>query len=283
MSIPTIGRCWFSPTANEACSAIRGPYDGDRMTYEVSTTVFEGPLELLLQLITSRKVEITEVSLSDLVADYIGYLDLMRDLDLEITSEFLVIASTLIQLKARHLLPGDADVDLDEELVLAEERDRLLSRLLACLTFKDVAAVFAHRMTTQAALVGRSVGLDPSISPVPPEVRIPLDAEGLAALAGRVIGRRHDPDLDHLDLDLPSVALAIQDARQRIAAEVQIDFDALTEHCKRPVEVVAYFLAVLELARWGLVRATQEHLEDAIRLRHLEDTDADDMTSEWGG
>jgi len=253
------------------------------MMYEVSTTVFEGPLELLLQLITSRRVEITEVSLSALVEEYLSYLELMREFDLEITSEFLIIAATLIQLKARRLLPDDADVDLDEEHALAEERDRLLSRLLACLTFKDVAAVMAHRIAGQAALLGRRVGLDPAIDPALPEVVIPLDAVGLAELAGRVIGRRREPDLDHLDLDLPSVALAIDDVRKRLAADVEADFDALTEHCKRPVEVVAYFLAVLELARWGLVRASQEHLEAAIMVRHREDAASSDVVSEWGG
>jgi len=253
------------------------------MTYEVTTPVFEGPLELLLQLITSRRLEITEVSLSDLVEEYLSYLELMREFDLEITSEFLVIAATLIQLKARRLLPEDADVDLDEEHALAEERDRLLSRLLACLTFKDVAAVIAHRMGGQAALVGRTVGLDPTVDPAPPEVVIRIDAMGLADLAGKVIGRRREPDLDHLDLDLPSVGLAIDDVRKRLAAEVEADFDALTEHCKRPVEVVAYFLAILELARWGLVRATQAHLEAAIMVRRREDADPSDVVSEWGG
>jgi segregation and condensation protein A len=186
-------------------------------------------------------------------------------------------------LKARRLLPDDADVDLDEEQILAGERDRLLSRLLACLTFKDVAAVIAHRMDAQAALVGRRVGLDPGVDPAPPEVIVPLDVVGLAELAGRVIGRRREPNLDHLDLDLPSVALAIDDLRKRLAAEVEADFDALTEHCKRPVEVIAYFLAVLELARWGLVRATQEHLEAAIRVRHRDDAASGDLLSEWGG
>lgn len=253
------------------------------MTYEVTTPVFEGPLELLLQLITSRRLEITDVSLSDLVEEYLSYLDLMREFDLEITSEFLVIAATLIQLKARRLLPENTDVDLDEEHALAEERDRLLSRLLACLTFKDVAAVIAHRMGGQAALVGRTVGLDPAVDPAPPEVVIRLDALGLADLAGKVIGRRREPDLDHLDLDLPSVGLALDDVRRRLAAEVEADFDALTEHCKRPVEVVAYFLAVLELARWGLVRATQAHLEAAIMVRRREDADSSDVVSEWGG
>jgi segregation and condensation protein A len=253
------------------------------MRYDVSTPVFDGPLELLLQLITSRQVEITEVSLSDLVEEYLSYLDLMRDFDLEITSEFLVIAATLIQLKARRLLPEDAGVDLDEELALSEERDRLLSRLLACLTFKDVAAVMAHRIDSQGALVGRFVGLDPGIDPRPPDVIVSVDAMGLAVLAGKVIGRRRDPDLDHLDLDLPSVGMAIEDLRLRLAAEVEADFDALTEHCKRPVEVVAYFLAVLELARWGLVRATQEHLEAVIKVRHLQEASPGDVVSEWGG
>jgi segregation and condensation protein A len=253
------------------------------MTYEVSTPVFEGPLELLLQLITSRKLEITEVSLTDLVDEYLAYLELMREFDLEITSEFLLIAATLIQLKARRLLPDDAEVDLDEELELAQERDRLLSRLLACLTFKDVAAVMAHRLESHAALMGRIAGLDPGVDPAPPEGVVPLDADGLAALAGSVIGRRREPDLDHLDLDLPSVALAIEDVRHRLAADVEADFDSLTEHCSRPVEVVAYFLAVLELARWGLVRATQEHLEAAILVRHREGADQDDVVSEWGG
>jgi segregation and condensation protein A len=251
------------------------------VSYDVKTRVFEGPLELLLELITSRRVEITELSLTDIVAEYLAYLDMMRELDLEVTSEFLVIASTLIQLKARRLLPGDADVDLDEELALAEERDRLLSRLLACLTFKDVAAVMAHRLETHAALVPREIGLDAGIEGRRPAVHVPLDGSGLAALAAAVFaGRRTEPDLDHLDLDLPSVGLAIEDIRARVAAEAETDFDRLTAHLARPVEVIAYFLALLELARWGLIAADQEHLESVIRLRHIEDAGGE-LVSEW--
>lgn len=253
------------------------------MNYDVKTKVFEGPLELLLELITSRRVEITDLSLSDLVGEYLGYLDAMRRLDLEVTSEFLVIATTLIQLKARRLLPDGAELDLDEELALAEERDRLLSRLLACLTFKDVAAVVAHRLETHAALVGREVGLDPGVEGIPPAVVLPVGPEGLAQLAAKVLARRsREPDLDHLDLDLPSVGLAIADIRARVAVEVETDFDQVTRHLDRPVEVIAYFLAVLELARWGLVAADQEDMEAVIRLRHLDDGDAD-LVSEWSG
>ncbi|MCB1247413.1 MAG: segregation/condensation protein A, partial [Acidimicrobiia bacterium] len=116
------------------------------MSFEVRTRVFEGPLDLLLQLITSHQLAITELSLIDLVSEYLAFVDEMRELDIDVASEFLLIAATLIQLKARHLLPEDGPIDIDEELALAEERDRLLARLLACLTFKDVAAVLSHRM-----------------------------------------------------------------------------------------------------------------------------------------
>jgi segregation and condensation protein A len=250
------------------------------MSYQVRTPVFEGPLDLLLRLITERQVEITQVSLVDLVDEYLAHLAQMRDLDLDVTSEFLVIAATLIQLKARRLLPGSAAVDADEELALAEERDLLLSRLLACLTFKDVAAVIAHRMEAAGRMVGRYAGIDPGITPLPPLVRLPVDASALALVAGRLLARPREPDLDHLDLDLPSVAAAIEEVRGRVAAEMQIDFERLTSHLGRSVEVVAYFLAVLELARWGLVEAAQEHPGAPILLRHRKDAEQG-LVSEW--
>ena len=250
------------------------------MTYEVHTPVFEGPLDLLLRLITERQVEITEVSLLAIVDEYLAHLALLPDLDLESASQFLVIAATLIQLKARRLLPGADGVDLDEELALAEERDRLLSRLLACLTFKDVAAVLAHRLDATARMVPRYAGLDPGIAPPPPLVRLPLTAQELAALAARLLARLREPELDHLDLDLPSVAEAIEEVRRRVAAEVHTDFDTLTGHLGRPLEVVAYFLAVLELARWGLLGAAQEHPGAPILLHHRAEPDRQ-LVSEW--
>ena len=228
------------------------------MSYQVKTRVFEGPLDLLLQLITSHQVDITELRLGRLVTEYLEHLDAMHETDLDVTSEFLLIAATLIQLKARHLLPGDVGVDLDEELALAEERDKLLARLLACLTFKDVAAVLAHRLDGMARFVPRSVGLDPEIVPTPPEFRLGVDPEGLAAVAERVLTMApEEPELDHLELDLPSVTEAIADLRRRLDREAVAEFDALVAHCERSVEVIAYFLALLEMARWGMVRVTQ--------------------------
>lgn len=251
------------------------------MSYEVKTSVFEGPLDLLLQLITSHRLDVTDLSLSDLVTEYVSYLKLMQTLDLEVTSEFLVIAATLVQLKARSLLPEDTEIDIDEDLLLSEERDRLLSRLLANLTFRDVAAVFAARLESTALLLPRMMGLDFEFEPPPVEVRIPTDAHGLAELAERVLSRASEaPELDHLDLDLPSVSEAIADLRQRIDAALETDFAQLTSHLNRPLEIVAYFLAVLELARWGLVEARQDTIGDPIRLRSTGQSEGT-LVSEW--
>ncbi|MDG2113734.1 MAG: segregation/condensation protein A, partial [Actinomycetota bacterium] len=143
------------------------------MSYEVQTEVFEGPFDLLLHLILKEQVDIYEVSLSHIVDAYLGQLDRMitaaevareervRDggsdadsgsLDLELATEFLLIAATLVELKTRRLLPAESDIDLDEELGIWEERDLLLSRLLECKTFKN-ATVILERLAAAAGLM----------------------------------------------------------------------------------------------------------------------------------
>jgi segregation and condensation protein A len=251
------------------------------MTFHVKTTVFEGPLDLLLQLITKHQVEVTAVGLTGVVGEYLAFLEEMNELDLDVTSEFLLIAATLIQLKAQSLLPTRGDLDLDEELSLIEERDRLLSRLLACVTFKDVAAVLHRRLQEANRFVPRVSGADQSIEAPPVDLVVPIDVTGLAALAFRVFARAGaEPDLDHLDLDLPSVEAAIYEIRSRVAELTMASFEDLTEHCTRPVEVAAYFLALLELARWGLIEVSQDDWLGDIQVRHRGDGNVD-LTSEW--
>jgi segregation and condensation protein A len=205
----------------------------------------------------------------------------MKELDLEVTSEFLLIAATLVQLKANSLLPGRGEFDLDDELLLLEERDRLLSRLLACVTFKDVAAVLTRRLQDANRFVARTSGLDQKIASVPVEFELPVDASGLGEIALRVSRRlTEEPDLDHLELDMPSVVSAIDELRARIADLALSDFETLTEHCERPVEVAAYFLALLEMARWGLVEVHQDDWLSGIQVRYVSDGNVD-LTSEW--
>lgn len=251
------------------------------MTFHVRTTVFEGPLDLLLQLITKHQVEITAVGLSGVVGEYLAFIDEMRELDIDVTSEFLLIAATLVQLKAQSLLPSASELDLDEELALAEERDRLLSRLLASVTFKDVGAVLRRRLQDGNRFVPRVSGLDQEIHTPPPEIVIPATPDQLAVTATKVFSRTAlEPDLDHLDLELPSVELAIEDLQERLRLATVSSFEDLTEHCHRPVEVAAYFLALLEMARWGLIEVSQEDWMAQIEVRQLEDG-VIDASSEW--
>ena len=251
------------------------------MTYHVRTTVFEGPLDLLLQLITKHELEIAAVGLTEVVTEYLAFVDEMRQLDIEVASEFLLIAATLVQLKAQSLLPSRTALDLDEELALAEERDRLLARLLASVTFKDVAAVLRRRLQEGNRFVPRVSGIDQVIESPPPQAELPVDADELAMIAARVFERQAlEPDLDHLDLDLPSVESAIEELQTRIREATVTSFESLTEHCRRPVEVAAYFLALLEMARWGLIEVSQTDWTSAIEVRHMTDGTLD-LTSEW--
>jgi segregation and condensation protein A len=251
------------------------------MTFHVKTTVFEGPLDLLLQLITKHQVEVTAVGLTEVVGEYVAFIDEMKDLDLEVTSEFLLIAATLIQLKAQSLLPTRGVFDLDEELALIEERDRLLSRLLVCVTFKDVAAVLQRRLQEANRFVPRTSGVDQPIASRPADLVVPIDVDGLAVLAIRIFSREGaEPDLDHLDLDLPSVEAAIEEIRARVTNETMSTFEELTAECTRTVEVAAYFLALLELARWGLIEVSQDDWLSEIVVRDRGQA-AVDLNSEW--
>lgn len=251
------------------------------MTFHVRTTVFEGPLDLLLQLITKHQLEISAVGLSEVVGEYLAFIEEMAELDIDVTSEFLLIAATLVQIKSQSLLPSSSGLDLDEELALVEERDRLLSRLLASVTFKDVAAVLRRRLQEGNRYVPRVSGLDIEIRSPAADVVIPIDAPGLASLAARVFTREtEEPDLDHLDLDLPSVEAAISDLQERMEELTVSSFDDLTEHCRRPVEVAAYFLALLEMARWGIIEVSQVDWASDIEVKRLNDGSVD-LTSEW--
>ncbi|MGD2101389.1 MAG: ScpA family protein [Acidimicrobiia bacterium] len=251
------------------------------MTYHVRTTVFEGPLDLLLQLITKHELDITAVGLTGVVTEYLAFVDEMRQLDIDVTSEFLLIAATLVQLKAQSLLPTRSELDLDDELALAEERDRLLARLLASVTFKDVAAVLRRRLQEGNRFVPRVSGLDQKIEARVPIADLPVSADELATVASRVFEHRSlEPDLDHLDLELPSVESAIEDLQERMRSMAVSSFETLTEHCRRPVDVAAYFLALLEMARWGLIEVSQTDWMSEIHVRHVTDGSVD-LTSEW--
>src|SRR5688500_14233047 len=153
------------------------------MPYEVSTEVFEGPFDLLLHLILREQVELWDVDLSRIVDAYLAELQRMETggLDLEVATEFLLIAATLVELKTRRLLPGSDDVDLDDELGLWEHRDLLLARLLECKTFKDASAELQRLSAAAERSFPRRVGLEDHFLGLTPDLLDGVTPERLRA------------------------------------------------------------------------------------------------------
>jgi segregation and condensation protein A len=243
-----------------ACSANdTGVISIGAMSYEVTTPVYEGPFDLLLHLILREQVELYEISLTKIVDAYLAELDAMERVSLDMATEFLLIAATLIELKTRRLLPGDDDLDLDDELALWSERDLLLTRLVECKTFKD-AAVALQRLANEA---GRShprvVGPDERFIELTPDVLAGVGPDELRAAFLRAVAPKAQPriDLEHVAPIRASVADAVIELIEELPRVGRISFRALTGALVERLEVVVRFLAVLELFKQGFVDLDQ--------------------------
>jgi segregation and condensation protein A len=229
------------------------------MRYAVQTPVFEGPLDLLLHLILSEQVDLYEVSLSTIVDGFLVELERLEELDLEVASEFLLIAATLVELKSRRLLPTGDDLDLDDELALWEERDLLLHRLVECKTFKEAAVALSVLAAEADRSVGRTLGVDERYVGLMPDVLEGVTADDLRRAYLRAIAPRPVPqiDLDHVAPIRASVTDAMAELVDELPRAGRITFRALTGDLVERLEVVVRFLAVLELFKVGLVDLDQ--------------------------
>lgn len=217
-------------------------------SYHVSIGAFQGPFDLLLHLIARHKVDIYDVPLAAITDDYLAVLRQMDVLDLEVTTEFLVVAATLIELKAARLLPGE-DHDGLEDLAL-EARDLLYARLLDYRIFKEAAGWLRERLRAHAGYHPRDVPLEPRFAGLRPDVALPVDAAGLAAIAHRVLTAPPEPgvDLSHLQ----PLRMSVREAAGMVLEEMRratgpVTFAELTAGCRHRSEVVVHFLALLEL------------------------------------
>jgi segregation and condensation protein A len=229
------------------------------MSIDVSTPVYEGPFDLLLQLILREQVDLYQVSLSAIVDAYLAELDALASLDLEVATEFLLIAATLVELKARRLLPGREDVDLDEELALWEERDLLLARLLECKTFKDVGNVFSRLADEAARSFPRFVGPEEPFASMQPDLLAGITAERLRRAFQRLTAPKPAPrvDLFHVAPIRITVADTVAVLADDLPSLGAVTFRRLTESLADRIEVIVHFLAVLELFKQGLVELEQ--------------------------
>nr|NLD40805.1 segregation/condensation protein A [Actinomycetales bacterium] len=235
--------------------------------FHVSLDVFSGPFELLLSLISRHRLDITEVSLAQVTDEFISYIT--AEWDLGQASEFLVVAATLLDLKAARLLPR-GDVDSEEDLELLEARDLLFARLLAYKAFKEVAGEIGARFLVESRRRARAVPLEPHFAALLPELVFTIGPEGLAHLAARALAPKPGPPevgLDHLHA--PEVSVREEGAHvvARLRRAGTLTFRALVADAAGLAVVVARFLSLLELYRTGAVAFEQAEALGELSVR----------------
>jgi segregation and condensation protein A len=246
------------------------------MAVDVHTPVYDGPFDLLLQLILNDTVDLYEVSLSRIVDAYLIELEKLQALDLELATEFLLIAATLVELKARRLLPGRDDVDLDDELSLWEERDLLLARLLDCKTFKDVAAVLAQIQLDASRSFPRQTGPEEQFMGLTVDPLDGMDPERLRRAYLRAVTPKPvvSVNLHHVTPIKLTVAEAVAELADELPRVGRIGFRRLCSGLTERVEVIVRFLAILELYKQGYVELDQVERFGDIEINWLGGADA---------
>jgi segregation and condensation protein A len=227
--------------------------------FEVHLDVFEGPFDLLLGLISKHKLDITEVALSQVTDEFIAYIRARAEgWDLDQASYFLVVAATLLDLKAARLLPA-GEVEDEEDLALLEARDLLFARLLQYRAYKEVAAVFAGKMAVQARRFARRVPMEPQFAELLPEVLLGLGPAEFARIAALTLAPRPVPVVptEHIHAPRTSVREQAGIIAGRLRTLGRATFRQLTSDCAGTYEVVARFLALLDLYRDGNVSFEQ--------------------------
>ncbi|WP_405556782.1 segregation and condensation protein A [Streptomyces sp. NBC_01171] len=237
--------------------------------FKVRLDNFEGPFDLLLQLITKHKLDVTEIALSKVTDEFMAHIRAMGpDWDLDRTTEFLVVAATLLDLKAARLLPA-AQVEDEADLALLEARDLLFARLLQYRAYKRIADIFNERLDDEALRYPRTVGLEPEHAELLPEVVISIGPEGFARLAVKAMQPKAKPQVyvDHIHAPLVSVQEQARVVVARLREAGEADFQALVADTDDTLTVVARFLALLELYREKAVALEQETALGTLLVR----------------
>ncbi|MEU3451792.1 segregation/condensation protein A [Streptomyces thermolilacinus] len=253
--------------------------------FTVRLANFEGPFDLLLQLIARHRLDVTEVALSRVTDEFMAYIRAMGpDWDLDQTTEFLVVAATLLDLKAARLLPA-AEVEDEADLALLEARDVLFARLLQYRAYKQVAAVLGDRLDDEGRRYPRTVGLEPHHAELLPDVVLGIGPEGFARLAVRAMRPKPEPQVyvDHIHAPLVSVREQADVVVALLRERGEARFSELARDAPDTLTVVARFLALLELYRDRAVALDQEDPLGELTVRWTGgDADAK-VTDEFDG
>ena len=242
------------------------------MAYAVSAPLFEGPIDLLLHLVSTHELDLLDIELQPVVDGFVRFLSEERELvDVNQLSEFLLVAAILVELKSRRLLPGPEVPDEEEELLGWEERDLLLSRLLECRAYAAAADVFAALAEQAWRSVPREVGLDDGFEMHAPDLLAGVTPEDVARAYLRGSAERPVPqvDLSHVTVDTVSVSEAVIELMATPESERATSFRALVAGCQTRIEVIVRFLALLELCKMGRVTLGQGSTFGDLRISWL--------------
>jgi segregation and condensation protein A len=274
---------WATSEAQEAGEAGSRRGVEPQAGFQVHLEVFEGPFDLLLGLIAKHELDITAVSLSKVTDEFIAYIRQMGvGWDLDQASEFLVVAATLVDLKAARLLPA-AEVEDEEDLALLEARDLLFARLLQYRAYKQVAGIMAELFSAESRRFPRAVGPEPRFAGLLPEVLIGLGPQQFAEIAARALAPKPPAVVSVAHLHAPTVSVREQAGivSERLRRNGTSTFRSLTSDCSTTIEVVARFLALLELFREALVSFEQVTPLGDLLVRWTGSESAQPPESDW--
>lgn len=249
------------------------------MSYRVQTQAYSGPFDLLLQLVSRQRVDIGAISVSEVADQYLAEVERMGELDLDVASDFVLVASTLLDIKAASLVPQDvpvaADDDEDDEfsdLSPDETREVLIARLIAYKQFRNAAAALGARMEAQARMHPRTAGPGPEFLNTMPDYLEGITLRGLAVICADLDSRREGflLEAEHIAPKRLPVALTVASVDRVTRAKPHLTFSELLDGDSTPEQVVVTFLAILQLYKLGSVRLTQDENFADIDIDRIE-------------
>lgn len=247
--------------------------------YKVKTDVFEGPFDLLLHLVGRQKLDVRDIPIATIADEFCAHLDSMKDLDLEVASDFLLVAATLLEIKAAALLPGEDNGDLDEfeDLSPEEARALLVERLLTYKKFKNIAGELSNRMEAEGRMHARAAGLEEPFLQLMPDYLEGVTLRGLAVLCADLETKREIFLLqaEHVASMPLSLDLHMESVHRSVHKSGRVRFSELVEAGAPAEVVVVTFLAILELYKRGLVDVKQDLLFGDIEVCAMEGSEDD--------
>ena len=256
------------------------------MSYKVNTATYSGPFDLLLQLVSRQKVAIGSISISEVADQYLAEVDAMEELDLDVASDFVLVASTLLDMKAHALVPQDVSLkssydedEYDDELdglSPDDAREVLIARLIAYKQFRNAGAALGSRMEAESYMFPRSVGPDPDFLNLMPDYLEGITLRSLAVICADIDSKRETflLEAEHVAPKRLPVALTVASVDRLTRSKGKVTFSELLDGQDTPEIVVANFLAVLELFKRGLVRVQQDVIFGEIEIEHIEGADS---------